>query len=66
MERRLMNKLLRIRQVVERTGLSRSLVYSEMKRGAFPRNLKIGPRAAAWPEAEVDAWVRDRLAAREG
>ena len=61
-----MNKLLRIRQVVDRTGLSRTMVYHEMKRGAFPRNLKIGRRAAAWAEADVDRWIADRLAEREG
>lgn len=42
------------------TGLSRSTIYDMMTRGEFPRPVRIGRRAVAWPESEVVAWLADR------
>ena len=47
-----------------RTGLKRSTIYDKMKAGTFPMPVKLGARAVAWPEAEVDAWIEERLAQR--
>ena len=57
-----MPRLLRIPEVLARTGLSRSRLYAEP---TFPRSVKIGERAVAWVEDEVSAWVEDRIAKRE-
>lgn len=51
-----MHKLLRIGDVLGRTGLKRSFLYSEIKRGKFPEPIKVSPRVALWPEAEISAW----------
>ena len=42
------------------TGLSRSTIYEMMDRGEFPRPIRIGRRAVAWPESSVLAWLADR------
>lgn len=42
------------------TGLSRSTIYDMMDRGEFPRPIRIGRRAVAWPESAVLAWLADR------
>ena len=47
------------------TGLSRAWIYAAMQRGDFPRPVRIGRRAVAWPKSAVDAWIEDRMAARE-
>ncbi|QYK04053.1 AlpA family transcriptional regulator [Shewanella zhangzhouensis] len=47
-------KLIRLKQVTERTGLGRSSIYSYMAAGYFPRSVKLGPRLVAWVEEEVD------------
>jgi len=52
--------MLRVAQVIELTGLSRSTIYAMVKRGEFPANHSIGSRAVAWREAEVLQWLRDR------
>ena len=52
--------MLRIAQLMELTGLSRSTIYAMVKRGEFPENHPIGSRAVAWREAEVLQWLRDR------
>ncbi len=42
------------------TGLSRSTIYAMMDRGDFPRPIRIGRRAVAWPESAVLEWLADR------
>jgi prophage regulatory protein len=59
-----MTRLLRRKSVEARTGLSRSTLYQMMQTGHFPKPVRIGGRAVAWPETEVDAWIDARLAER--
>lgn len=42
------------------TGLSRSTLNAMMDRGEFPRPVRVGRRAVAWPESTVLAWLADR------
>ncbi|MFT6296948.1 MAG: prophage regulatory protein [Yoonia sp.] len=42
------------------TGLSRSTLYQMMNSGDFPRPIRIGQRAVAWPESAVLAWLASR------
>lgn len=56
--------MLRLDQVTARTGLSRDTVYRMMRRGEFPASTKVGTRAVAWPEHEIEAWLVGRMAAR--
>lgn len=57
-----MKRLLRLPNVLERTGLSRSTLYADP---SFPKAVKVGQRAVAWPEDEIDAWIEARIEARE-
>jgi prophage regulatory protein len=58
-------RLLRIKEVVSRSGLSKSTVYDASRVGDFPRPVKLSPSMSAWVEAEVDQWIADRIAERE-
>ena len=49
--------LLRIHQVVTVTGLSRSSLYSFVAMGRFPALVRIGRRAVAWKNSQVQAWI---------
>jgi prophage regulatory protein len=42
------------------TGLSRSSLYAMMDAGEFPRPIRIGKRAVAWPQSTVEAWLATR------
>lgn len=53
-------KHLRRPAVEEITGLSRTTIYEMMKRGQFPRPVKITGKAVAWPESAIDAWLASR------
>lgn len=57
-------RFLRIRDVVVRTGLSRSRIYSLEAEGGFPRRRQLSERAVAWHENEVAAWIESRPLAR--
>ena len=56
-------RFLRLPEVLARTGLSRSTIYVRLDQGRFPRPVSLGGRAVGWIEAEVDEWMRDRIAA---
>lgn len=58
-------RLIRLRELLAKTGLSRSAVYAAIQAGTFPTSIPILPdgRATAWVESEVDAWLRERIAA---
>ncbi|MCG9698020.1 AlpA family transcriptional regulator [Shewanella sp. Isolate11] len=58
-------KLLRLNQVMERTGLGRSSIYNYMSTGEFPKPVKIGPRVSAWVESEVEDWIMERIEERD-
>lgn len=57
-------RLLRLPQVIERTGLQRSSLYDLIRSNRFPQPVKLA-RLSAWPEAEVAAWIAARIAARD-
>ena len=58
------DRLLRLPEVQELTGLRRSTIYAQMQSGMFPHSVKAGPRAATWSEAAVQAWISDRIRSR--
>lgn len=56
-------KLLRLPQVIDLTGRGRSALYADMADKKFPKQIKIGPRASAWLESDVQRWIDQRVAA---
>lgn len=58
-------RLLRMPQVSERTGQGPSSIYEAIAAGKFPKPVKLGRRTSAWVEAEVDAWIAERIAERD-
>lgn len=52
------SSILRIRRVLDRTGLSRATLYRKIADGSFPRQIQISTRCVGWREAEVEAWLR--------
>ena len=58
------NRLIRIKDVMDRTGLARSTVYKYINLGQFPQPIKLGTRAVAWVEREVEAWICESIERR--
>ena len=59
------SNLIRLPKVMEKTGFSEPWIYRLMSQKRFPRPTKLGPRAVAWVEEEVDAWIDARIAERD-
>jgi prophage regulatory protein len=57
-------RILRRKQVQERTGLSRSTIYLRITQGTFPKTISLGARAVGWLESEIDEWLDARVALR--
>lgn len=55
-------RFLRLPEVMERTGLSRSTIYVRLAEGRFPQPVRLGGRAVGWIEAEIEEWVAERIA----
>lgn len=53
---------LRRPQVEARRGESRSTLYQHIANGTLTKPVPLGPRSVAWPEHEIDALNRARLA----
>ena len=56
------NKILRIKDVVERVGFAKSTIYELIKKNKFPKPFKIIPngRASGWFENDIENWISDR------
>ncbi|MCB1660916.1 MAG: AlpA family phage regulatory protein, partial [Pseudomonadales bacterium] len=56
-------KMLRMKQLIEKTGLSRSTLYDIMDVKSrrydptFPRAIKLTEATVCWLESEVNAWL---------
>ena len=59
-------RVLRLPRVQARTGLARSTIYVRVADGSFPQPIRLGARAVGWIESEVDAWIREQIAASRG
>ena len=54
-------KVLRCRDVVKLTGLSRATIYRLIVGEEFPHSHRLSPGRVGWSEAEVEAWIRARM-----
>jgi prophage regulatory protein len=55
------DRILRIKAVLEMTGLTRSTLYRKIHDGTFPRPLRIAPRCAGWRESAVQEWMKSPM-----
>ena len=56
-----MSKILRKRDVIKKTGLSKSTMYSEIESGKFPKPVQLTARSVGWKESEINEWISTRL-----
>jgi prophage regulatory protein len=52
--------LLKLRQVIERTGLSGTTIWRMEGRGKFPSKVQISENRVGWHEAEIDGFIESR------
>ena len=59
-------RLIKLKEVLTITGLSRSHTYALAQKGLFPQPVKLTERSSAWVQSEVLDWVESRISARNG
>lgn len=59
-------RFIRLPQVIDRTGLSKSTIYKRADEGTFPKPVPLGNSLSAWVEAEVDEWMEGCVKLRDG
>ncbi len=57
-----MLRIIRPNETMNRTGDTHSPLYDKVAKGLFTRPIKVGQRAAGWPEHEVEAINAARVA----
>lgn len=54
-------KILRLKDVIEKTGLSRSTIYLQIAQGRFPKQIQLtGARSVGWHEESITQWIESR------
>lgn len=59
-------RIIRLPEVQSRSGLSRASIYRGAIAGWFPKPIKLTKRASGWFEDEVQAYLDQRAAVRDG
>lgn len=54
-------RALRISQVIEITGFSKSHLYRLLKDGQFPKPTKLSERVVIWSESAVNDWLASKF-----
>jgi prophage regulatory protein len=57
--------LIRLPAVKAQTGIARTQIYAGIAAGTFPKPVRLGTRTVAWLQAEINAWIADRIAVRD-
>jgi prophage regulatory protein len=58
-----MQKIIRLPEVMSKTGRSRSSIYADIKDEVFPAPISIGLRAVGWVDSEINAWIEAKITA---
>ena len=53
------DRIIRLKTVLARTGLSRSTMYRKIAEGTFPAQVRISVHGAGWRESAVNCWIDD-------
>lgn len=56
------DRIIRLKTVLARTGLSRSTIYRKITEGTFPAQLKISIHGAGWRESDINRWIANPMA----
>ena len=50
-------KLLKAREVWEMLGISKATLYRLIRKGRFPRPVKLGAGTSRWPSQEIENYI---------
>lgn len=53
--------LIKMPEVMRRSALGKAWIYKLISQNRFPKPIKIGTRAIAFVESEIDEWINARI-----
>lgn len=53
-------RVIRLKEVMAQTGLSRSTIYHYISQGLFPSQIKLGTRAVGWRHHDIQHWIKQK------
>ena len=58
-------RIIRLKEVINSTGLARSTIYKYIGEGTFPKPVSLGDRCVGWVDSEVHDWILARIEERD-
>lgn len=58
-------RIIRLKEVMDLTGLARSTIYKFVSAGLFPKPISLGERCVGWLEGEVHDWILSKIKERD-
>lgn len=55
------HRMMRRKDVSDKLKISKTQIYRLIKQGHFPAPYKLSERVSVWNEAEIDAWLSQKL-----
>lgn len=59
-----LDRIVRLKTVLARMGLSRSTLHRKIREGTFPQQVRISIHGAGWRESAVNRWIADPVGFR--
>jgi len=53
--------LIRIKEVMAMTGVSRTFIHTHRKDGDFPKPVYLSSKSIAWVRSSVDEWIKRKI-----
>lgn len=54
-------RFMRLPEVRQMVGMSRSQIYRMIQTGEFPKPVKLGARMSVWPDEVIAKWLSEKL-----
>lgn len=51
------DSIIRLKMVMQRTGLTRSTIYRKINDGTFPRQIRLSTNCIGWYESAINRWI---------
>lgn len=58
--------VLRLKDVLYCTGLSKTTIYRLMSESRFPKQIKLSQKVSAWKQSEIQAFIDGKYSDKEG
>ena len=55
------NRFIRMPDLRQKVGLSKSQIYKLIQQGEFPEPIKLGKKISVWTDSEVEEWMSKQV-----